>query len=177
MKMRPVPQLTSADVRRFWSKVDLSGGPDACWPWRAASQRDGRGIFHVGATKQLLASRVAFAIATGRDPEAENVCHRCDNPPCCNPAHLFLGDQAANVHDMRQKGRASDPPRNDLRGERQPGAKLTEAAVMEMRQDRRANGTTFKALGRRFGVHAMTARRAVRGIDWKHVGGPVCAAS
>jgi hypothetical protein len=171
MKTRPLPALTEKDITRFWSKVDRSGGPEACWPWLAARMKDGRGIFHIGDSAIVLAPRVAFRLEFDSDPGQFGVCHHCDTPPCCNPAHLFLGTQADNTRDMREKGRGTQPPRNVFRGERQWNAKLTAAQVVEMRAQRQSQGVTFKELGQRFGVHAMTARRAVRGVNWRHVGG------
>jgi len=95
------------NMQRFWEKVDHSAGPLACWPWQDGKDRDGYGRFHVnrpGNTGER-AHRVAFGLATGEDPIS--VLHRCDNPGCCNPAHLFAGDQALNNRDAHRKGRYS----------------------------------------------------------------------
>lgn len=89
-------------TERFWEKVDV-GGPDECWDWQGARAHYGHGIINVTG-RSLLAHRVAWSITHG-DPAEANVCHRCDNPPCCNPAHLFLGSQADNIADMHRKGR------------------------------------------------------------------------
>lgn len=103
-------------VERFWPKVDQTGGPDACWPWTRSLFRRGlpygqfqwRGRPHV-------AHRIAWMLTNGEIPEGMKVCHRCDNPPCCNPSHLFLGDQSANERDKVAKGRW-----NGYRGGRKP---------------------------------------------------------
>ena len=94
--------------KRFWSKVDQRG-PDECWPW-TASTNGGYGAFGAklfGEKKMRVhrAHRVAFFLATGVAPDDLVVCHSCDNPPCCNPAHLWLGTQADNNRDMSIKGR------------------------------------------------------------------------
>ena len=88
---------------RFWPKVDRSGGLGACWPWTGATGDRGYGHFWDGA-RYRHASRVAW-ILTHEDPGPLFVLHRCDNPPCCNPAHLFLGTHQDNMDDMTEKGR------------------------------------------------------------------------
>lgn len=97
---------TESDAERFWAKVDIRGD-DECWPWTAASSPDtDYGRFRLRG-KVVYAHRVAFELATGRSAyEGEVIMHSCDNPPCCNPAHLSPGSQAENLDDMRRKGRA-----------------------------------------------------------------------
>lgn len=91
-------------IDRFWSKIDRSGGPAACWPWIAGHNRDGYGSFRVDDHTEL-AHRVAWAEANGPVPDGMDVLHTCDNPPCCNPRHLFLGTAADNARDSVAKGR------------------------------------------------------------------------
>lgn len=99
-------------VCAFWSKVDKSGGPDACWPWTAHTRRRGYGCIRLPG-RNVVAHRYAWALTHGAEPTPDRfVCHRCDNPPCCNPAHLFLGDAAANMADMASKGRAATGDRH-----------------------------------------------------------------
>lgn len=88
----------------FWKKVDRRG-PYECWPWKAATDaRNGYGHFII---RQVfwLAHRFAYYLTHGPIPEGSCVCHSCDNPPCCNPAHLFLGTQLENIQDRVKKGR------------------------------------------------------------------------
>lgn len=103
----------SDPVDRFWSHVDRSGGAEACWPWKdAASFRNGYGMFRIGWKKPIVqASRHSYEITHGVTLATEQfVMHKCDNPPCCNPAHLELGDAQANNADMWAKGRGSRGP-------------------------------------------------------------------
>jgi hypothetical protein len=102
-----IPQSIS---ERFWSKVDRRG-PGECWPWRAAHshQHDGRGVFYIkanGRETRVVAPRVAWMLTHGElPPRGVFVCHSCDNPPCCNPAHLWLGTSRDNTLDSMAKGR------------------------------------------------------------------------
>jgi len=91
------------------------------------------------------------------------VCHRCDNPPCCNPSHLFLGTAADNIHDMHAKGRArSNPPR----GEVHVRAKLTEAKVRAIRAD---STRPLADLAAEHGVNYRTISAVRSGLIWRHV--------
>lgn len=91
---------------RFWPKVDRRG-PDECWPWKAARRAAGYGKIGRGKSGRgwMLAHRASWELAHGPISSETLVLHRCDNPPCVNPAHLFLGTHADNVHDMVAKGR------------------------------------------------------------------------
>jgi hypothetical protein len=92
---------------RFWSKVDQSGGERACWPWTAGTVRHGYGRISVPPRgHSVRAHRLAYELTFGPVKDGWAVLHACDNPPCCNPFHLFLGSQADNVRDMHFKGRA-----------------------------------------------------------------------
>ena len=92
-------------VADFWSKVDVQG-PDDCWLWKQSTDRHGYGqTGHDGL--HWSAHRLAWQLSNGPIPDGLFVLHHCDNPPCCNPAHLFLGTQADNMADMVSKGRAN----------------------------------------------------------------------
>lgn len=91
----------------FWAKVDRSGGPEGCWPWLGVRNASGHGRVNRERGSPLYTHRVAYELSSGvRLAKGDLVCHRCDNPPCCNPAHLFVGTAADNIHDMVAKGRA-----------------------------------------------------------------------
>ena len=89
----------------FWSRVER-GNPDDCWPWKAGIVKGGYGIFKVRQYVRITAHRIAWALANRREPGEGHVCHRCDNPNCCNPHHLFLGNARINARDKVEKGRA-----------------------------------------------------------------------
>jgi hypothetical protein len=157
-------------AERFWAQVQRAG-PDQCWIWmgRRASSRGDYGAFDIRSRtgkrfRPHHAHRVAWELTYGPVPDGLFVCHRCDNPPCCNPAHLFLGSAADNNHDKCAKGR-------QVFGERHGQAKLTASAVAEMRR-RFASGESLCALARAFGVHCSTAGSAIHGLTWRHVSEP-----
>jgi hypothetical protein len=81
------------------------GEPDACWPWLGTRDHDGYGVIGDDARRQMRAHRLAWERVNGPLPPGRYVLHHCDNPPCCNPAHLFVGTIADNNHDMIRKGR------------------------------------------------------------------------
>lgn len=144
---------------RFWSKVDKSGGPTACHPWIGALKGSaGYGSFS-HKNKSVLAHRKAYELTYGPITEGMKVLHHCDNPPCCNPIHLFEGTTADNNADKVAKGRH---PHGDThyrhlhpeiapRGEKHPMAKLTAAQVADIRE-RLANGERPVALAVEYGV-------------------------
>ncbi len=163
-------------AKRFWSGVDKSGGDTACWPWLRGRQRDGGyGRFPVGAHGMLLTHRVAWALTYGELPaftgQKTGVCvlHRCDNPSCCNPAHLFLGSQLDNVRDMDRKGRARRAPC----GEAHYQALLTAQDVADMRFARAYSGAPYEAIAKAYGVARKTAMDAIKGVTWRAPKPPV----
>lgn len=154
------PEFTEKQIARFWSKVDQSGGPDACWPWTAGCFDRGYGAFGHGG-KTLKAPRVAFFLTHGYWPEFG--CHHCDNPPCCNPAHLFDGTPGDNTRDAAAKGRMCRTS-----GEDRWTSKLTDAQVMEIR-NRYAVGETQEAIAGDYGITFQNVSWIVRGKSWSHL--------
>lgn len=158
----PVEPPYSADIlRRFWAKVDKRG-PDECWPWLASKRGRGYGAFGVRAGNVVDAHRISLQIALGRPLlPGENSCHKCDSPPCCNPAHLFAGSGADNMQDCARKGRT-------LRGERSKSSVLVSGQVLEIRARAKA-GEEQKRLAAEFGVSRATVCMIVSGKRWGHL--------
>lgn len=151
---------------RFWDRVDKSGGPNACWPWKGAINPAGYGVFHAGPGRTKIASRFAYESKRGRIPRGKVVLHSCDNPPCCNPRHLRAGTHADNANDAVAKGLWNLKAR--ARGEQHYAAKLT---VRRVRAIRRAcdRGVSPDAMGRRFDIAPSVVYRAWKRINWRHV--------
>lgn len=163
-------------AERFWERVEV-GEPDECWEWRRA-RKDGYGWLWVGDGQCDRAHRVAWLLTNGEIPaDLPHVLHHCDNPPCCNPEHLFVGTNADNVADMCAKARQAAGDRSGARlhperlarGEANGAAKLTWAQAAEIRTRRRAGGETGRALAAEFGVSPMIVSKIARGILWKEV--------
>lgn len=147
-----------------WSRVDTSGGPNACWPWAGSLNRWGYGACQfMGRTSN--ASRAAFISKNGPVEAGLVVCHRCDYPACCNPSHLYQATQAENLADCRNKGRMVYRTGAD---HHRPCAKLTEETVREARRLYH-EGVSQTEIGRRFGMHSSSISRVVRREVWSHV--------
>ena len=145
---------------RFWSKVERRR-PGECWPWSACVDRDGYGAILLLRPKQMTgAHRIAYALSVGEVPPGKCVCHRCDNPPCCNPGHLFLGTNAENQADKIAKGRGLD-------GERHGRSKLSAAEVSAIRFLRQNTTFTRKEIAMQFGVTRGHVGHIERGLAWR----------
>lgn len=96
------------NVKLFWSKITITADPDQCWPWQGPTQ-NGYGVrgTNKGKRKWKFAHRLSYFLVYGKDPGDLKVLHKCDNPPCCNPNHLFLGTQLENIQDRVNKGRSN----------------------------------------------------------------------
>lgn len=153
---------------RFTANVD-ERGPDECWPWLGCRYKRGYGRFYYRG-RHFPAHRFAYIREYGNVEMGLFVCHHCDNPPCCNPAHLFVGTPAENSADMAMKGRArSGSKANQARGERAGMAVLTEDKVRAMRRFRAETGLPYYVIGDRFGVAQRTAWLAINRRTWAHV--------
>lgn len=143
-------------------RIDKNSG---CWLWRGASAVDGRGRINSGGGDgpTLAAHRAAYELYIGPIPVGLHVCHHCDNPPCCNPHHLFLGTHKDNMADCASKGRTSKHPRP--KGEANYMAKLTEKAVLEIR----SSADTNRVLGKRYGVSHAAIGYVKRRAVWRHI--------
>lgn len=158
MRNRPIPTLTKSDLERFWAKVEVRGADD-CWEWTA--YRDANGYGKIGvAGKACLAHRLAYFIEYNIDPVNQFICHACDNPSCCNPAHLWPGTNRDNIQDASRKGRIS-------RGEHRNTARLTEHDVRDICR----STASHTCLAKRYGVSPPTVGEIKRGKSWKHVPG------
>ena len=152
--------FTEADRARFVSKLSGMDQPSGCWEWTASRRPKGYGQFRVNR-QTPLAHRVAWCLFRGPILNSLCVLHRCDNPPCCNPSHLFLGTVAMNNADMKAKGRRCD-------GERHPTTKLKADEVLEIRR-RRAQGETHTSISKDYPISRQQVSKILARKRWEHI--------
>lgn len=144
---------------RFWTKVKVLD-EHSCWEWTGALDSNGYGAFYPGhAAPMERAHRVAFFLWHGTDPGELCVCHHCDNPPCCNPQHHFLGTRDDNNKDRHRKGRDRIPM-----GESHGRAKLSWVDVQTIR----SSPLSRRVLAQRYGVSASTIGRVLNDKGWHY---------
>jgi hypothetical protein len=148
---------------RFWENVQKAEG-EACWLWTGARDRRGYGYLSVEG-RFAGAHRASWMIHQGPIPPGMGVLHRCDTPPCVNPAHLFIGTHLDNMADRDQKGRTR-------KGETQPRARLTGEAVADIRR-RHAAGEEIASIAADHGIAQTTVTNVANGARWAHLGGAV----
>ena len=144
---------------RFWEKVDKSG---ECWTWRGRRTPNNYGEFTVGYQK-FGAHRFSWMLHSGPIPDGLYVCHHCDNPPCVNPDHLFLGTAKENMRDQIRKGRGAYRV-----GENSKVTKLTNEMVKDIYQ-RACAGEQYLAIAKSLDVSRNLVTSIARGRTWRHV--------
>lgn len=147
---------------RFLQKVKKS---DGCWEWIGTRDEDGYGKARDEDGTMHPASRIAYRMWIG-DPGEDFVCHKCDNPPCVNPEHLFLGSGQVNQRDKWSKGRGVN---NAPRGETHPCTKFTESDIHRIRELYDTGQKSTIQLGRDYGVSDESIRQIVRRKTWRHL--------
>lgn len=146
---KPIPSFSEVEQAAFWAKVNRTA---TCWLWAGTNR--------YGTWRKFRAHRVAYTLTHGSLPADLMVCHRCDNPACVRPDHLFVGTAFDNMRDMVKKGRHDIHP-----GEQHPLAKLTRQKVARIRDLHRQNVSIYR-MARMFRVGESTVRRIVRGQAW-----------
>lgn len=153
---------TDSLIARFWSYVEIRE-PNECWPWKGGTFERGYGQFRAGK-KKVRANRCAYELVKGPLGDLNSL-HECDNPPCCNPAHLFKGSLSDNSKDRNAKGRAGACVLKPMRGEENPAAKLCSGQVLEIRALRQA-GRNYGTIARQFNVSPSQIANIVRRKSW-----------
>lgn len=165
--MKPIPI-----AKRFWPKVDKRG-PDECWPWIAAIAESGYGVISRSGvvyrngrySRMCLSHRISWELHFGPIPDGLCVLHRCDNRPCVNPKHLFLGTLTDNNDDMFAKGRGGY---TGSPGESHPRAKLCDRDIRKIRA-LYSSGTSQAQIGRMFHLYQGSVSNIVLRKSWAHV--------
>lgn len=151
-----IPEVRAAILAKFWRRVNREKAK-ACWPYLGAIYSHGYGMFSIGRAR-IRAHRLAWLLSRGEIPAGQSVLHRCDNTRCVNPAHLFLGTQADNMHDAVRKGR-----------KRAWGLqKLNAQQVREIRRCAAA-GEPHKAIAARFSISRNHVSTLVHRKAWAHL--------
>lgn len=144
-------------IERFWSKIKIT---NTCWIWTGARHDYGYGLTNF-FQYQLYTHKVSWQLTYGEIPKGKLVCHKCDNPPCVRPTHLFIGSPKDNIQDMIKKGR------NRI-GEKVVQAKLSPNQVRRIRK-LHGPGMGYIRLSHKFGVSASQIHHIIKRISWKHI--------
>lgn len=146
-------------IEKFMTRVVKS---KACWYWVGPKNRDGYGVLSLGKRGTgRRAHRYSWELFNGAIPVGMAILHRCDNTSCVNPKHLYAGTQTDNMRDMVSRGRMAN-----VKGERNPRAKLTSFQVNEIRFFLNA-AYAHKQLAKQYGVSKSTIDLISRGVTWK----------
>lgn len=157
----------SRDVNeRFWEKVEIKNN-DECWPWKASKYGLGYGQFWIlkPARKMIPAHRYVYQEIHNLELKTNDIiCHRCDNPSCVNPVHLFKGTHKDNVADCIRKNR-----RVYSKGENNGNCKLNESLIKDIRVEYATGNYTLQDLATKYKIGNMQVSRIVRKLRWKHI--------
>jgi len=137
---------------------------DTCWLWTGTRHHTGYGRIEIQG-KSMGAHRAIWILLNGPLRPDQHVCHRCDNPPCVNPDHLFIGTRSDNMRDCVAKGRKNPA---HPKGESHPRSRLTEASVRAMRVES-MRGDSTSVLSERYGISASQVQRIIAGKRWGHI--------
>lgn len=151
--------LSDSVKQRFLAKIEKQ--PSGCWQWTASTAKGGYGQFNVGG-KNWKAHRLSWILHGGADPEGLCVCHKCDNPRCVNPDHMFLGTHLDNVRDKISKGRCGH---TGARGALNGAVKVRDVPVEQIKQ-LKAEGKTVREIGPMFGLSKSTISNIINGKHW-----------
>lgn len=155
--------------KQFYSRVAVSS-PDQCWPWTGCRYPiTSENKWDYGKTQIFgyvtTAHRASFLFTGQPVPSGMLVCHKCDNPPCVNPGHLFLGTSLDNLEDCASKGRRVFNPN---KGELHYRSELTDSDVLQIRS-MRASGMKLKDIGQEFGIPFKHVSLISLRKRWKHI--------
>lgn len=175
-KIRTIPELKEKRVQSFWSKITIPENKDLCWEWESGVDKDGYGVFSIDRGG-YRAHRVSYFLSIEIDPMGLLVCHKCDNPACCNPAHLFLGTARENMEDCKSKGRYITGEKNGmvkhpdlvLKGITHYKSKFTESDIIDIRDTFSKKELNQRKLASKYSVSEHTIYCILKGITWKHL--------
>lgn len=169
-----INRITEDQRKRFWSKVVKRDS--GCWEWTGHIISRGYGQFSLH-DKGYLAHRVAYALTFSTPDQSLYCCHRCDNPKCVNPHHIFLGTAQDNASDRVSKGRQARGERHGFvtkpescpRGERCARSKYKEAVIRSIRDEWAAGGVRYSDLAEKFGMSHSNVMKVINRKTWTHL--------
>lgn len=151
-------------TKRLWDKIEIKS-KNECWEWQGSTTSFGYGHIGKGGRngKTIVSHRIVWELNYGEIPKGMKICHKCDNPKCCNPRHLFIGTQADNLKDCRDKGRAKG---GSLPGIKNPNAKLTEDQVKEIRELYSRGNVYQRELANKYNITQTQVGLIIREKSW-----------
>ena len=157
-------------LEKFNSRLPETLSDDICWEWQGHKDKGGYGILHqygiLHHGKSLRAHRVAYEIHYAEPLDELHCLHRCDNPSCVNPFHLFSGTNTDNMKDKVAKGRCYT---GNQKGQSNGNSKLTDSVVKEIRLLYNGGGYTTVQLGKKYGVTRSTISYIVNNKTYTHL--------
>lgn len=155
-------RLINYDEKKIKSiKNNIKINNKGCWLWQKGKDKDGYGTCGYKG-KTIRTHRLVYSLINGEIPKGKYICHSCDQPSCCNPDHLFLGDASKNSKDMTNKGRQS-------KGLKRWSCKLTIDDVLEIRKIRDEKKLSYLQISKKFNVAREHIYKIIKRKVWKHV--------
>lgn len=151
--------IDKANIQRFWDKVKIETFFD-CWEWKACKDRWGYGATTANGVF-TKSHRLAWTIVYGPIKKGMFICHKCDNPGCCNPTHLFVGTHKDNMRDMVSKKRFA-------KGEKNGSSKLQGSQVKKIRRLAQ-DGVSNNEIALRYKISKHHVIDLVNRVYWKHI--------
>lgn len=147
-------------MKRFWNRVAKTG---KCWEW--VGSNNGTGYCQINIEgMHVYVHRLSYQLIHGEIPKGMSVCHRCDNPRCVRPSHLFLGTHQQNINDKMRKGR-----HNPVKGEASGRSKLTDKEVLSIREEYATGNLTQIQIAQQYNITESVICRIVNKKIWRHI--------
>lgn len=153
-------------IKRFLQSIELAG-EEECWPWIKTRDRDGYGKFSDDAGRDIRAHRFSYEYYVGKIPNGLSACHSCDNPPCVNWRHIYLGTVQKNTQDAVTRGLINRV------GDRSHAKKISSDIVTRIRLDYAGGKVSQSALAIKYGLSQPHISDILAGGSWPTIGGPL----
>ena len=170
-----ISEINQKDIERFITKIPVTDNDSICWEWsinpntKKARKHADYGVFTL-KQNNIVPSRMMWMLTYGEIPDGMLICHKCDNPPCINPFHLFIGSYADNTKDMVMKGRKSTIVYPDRlpRGINHKNAKLNDVDILQIRT-MSSKGVSYKDIKAQFNIGKSNISSIINRKTWTHL--------